>query len=276
MDVLSAVVKAFQLAEEMNASHNQFAKILQFGKEQFCKGCAEMESFNHLWPSSWQSAIKLLEKQGYTDPEDYYICLNSSHPCNYGVLKTPAEMCTLCGSSAPESAYIKYSYLPLRSKIKQWCSSSKFCQKMTAHWNEGKDHWLHSTGGYSVKKELWDGSRFAELSWFWDPLSEWTLPFVCSFCRSVTSAATLDELAICQNSNIIKIHCYKCHTRFDYVVRKAKGDPRNIALIGHWDGWQPFSSSSHGSGMYCINVWFLTLCIYNTIKRVCMFYLCYM
>ena len=20
----------------------------------------------------------------------------------------------------------------------------------------------------------------------------------------------------------------------------TKGDPRNIALIGHWDGWQPF------------------------------------
>ena len=31
----------------------------------------------------------------------------------------------------------------------------------------------------------------------------------------------------------------------------ACGDPRNIALIGHWDGWQPFGySGSQSCGKY--------------------------
>jgi len=258
------VLKAFQLAEDMDASQNQFVAILQFGKEQYCKGCPGMGNFNDLWPRSWQSAIKMLEKQGYSDPEQYYVCLNSSHPCNYSVLNTPTAACKFCDSPTCTSPYIKYSYLPLRNKIRLWCSSSIFCHKMMAHWNEGKDHWLHNAGGYSVKKELWDGSRFAELSWFWDPASEWTLPFLCPFCRSVTCAATIDELAIGQNSSNITIQCYKCHSRYDYVVRKAKGDPRNIALLGHWDGWQPFSSSSHSSGMY------ISLKLYSVLCVMCM------
>ena len=50
------------------------------------------------------------------------------------------------------------------------------CEKMIGHWKE-KAHWLqqeHSENdsnswGYSCKKEVWDGQRFAELSYFWDP-----------------------------------------------------------------------------------------------------------
>ena len=26
----------------------------------------------------------------------------------------------------------------------------------------------------------------------------------------------------------------------DHAPSFTKGNPRNIALIGHWDGWQPF------------------------------------
>ena len=35
-----------------------------------------------------------------------------------------------------------------------------------------------------------------------------------------------------------------------YLPKYANGDPRNVALIGHWDGWQPFSTSiKHSCGM---------------------------
>ena len=40
---------------------------------------------------------------------------------------------------------------------------------MTSHW-EQRDHWLppgRKTGcGYDIKREFWDGKRFAELSFF--------------------------------------------------------------------------------------------------------------
>ena len=224
-----------------------FLEILQYGKQQYFKGSVEAIKFDYLWPRSWQTAIKMLERQGYRDPENYFICLDNSHPCHYSILSSSTVSCKYCGNSS--STCIKYSYLPLRYKIKQWCSSPIFCEKMTAHCKE-KDHWLNSTD-YNIKKEIWDGSRFAELSWFWDPLCEWTLPVLCPFCRAVTSGSRVEELASQQNNMHITVHCHECHMRFDCEVRKANGDPRNIALIGHWDGWQPFSlTSKHSSGMY--------------------------
>ena len=90
--------------------------------------------------------------------------------------------------------------------------------------------------GYAIKRELWDGSRFSELSWFWDPHCEWTLPVCCPFCRAVISATTVNDVVSRCSSNSIKLQCLECHTRFDHDIRKAKGDPRNIALLGHWDG----------------------------------------
>ena len=45
------------------------------------------------------------------------------------------------------------------------------------------------------------------------------------------------------------LECQQCSNKFDYCVKVASGDPRNIALIGHWDAWQPFSTSAkHSSG----------------------------
>ena len=212
-----------------------------------CKGTTGAR-FEHLWPQSWQSAIKMLEDQGYQDAVDYFVCLSNSHPCTYDTFSGLKSTCRLCKS--PVSSCIRYSYMPLQQKIRQWCSSPRFCNKMTAHWRE-KDHWLNNAGGYAIKKELWDGSRFAELSWFWDPKSEWTLPVACPFCRSIINADTVDEVLSQLRSNHVRIQCSECHTKFDHEVRRARGDPRNIALIGHWDGWQPFSMTcKHSSGMH--------------------------
>ena len=131
MDVISGVLKAFQLAEELNTSQ-QFINILQFGKEQYHKG-TNGARFEHLWPQSWQSAVKLLENEGYQDAVDYFICLNIRHPCSYGIFSGTNSKCQFCESpifsgtnsmcqfcESPASSYIMYSYLPLRHKIRQW------------------------------------------------------------------------------------------------------------------------------------------------------------
>lgn len=36
--------------------------------------------------------------------------------------------------------------------------------------------------------EIWDGKRFAEISWFWDPNKRWLLPVCCGFCSQIVSA----------------------------------------------------------------------------------------
>lgn len=77
------------------------------------------------------------------------------------------------------------------TKIQQWCSDPEFCHKMLAHWRE-RDHWLDGNGWWP-RKELWDGSRFSDLSWFWNPDQEWLLPVKCPHCASVVGASQIQD-----------------------------------------------------------------------------------
>ena len=45
------------------------------------------------------------------------------------------------------------------------------------------------------------------------------------------------------------VTCLSCAVSFPHVIQKATGDPRNLAYILHWDGFQPFDGKyNHGSG----------------------------
>ena len=43
------------------------------------------------------------------------------------------------------------------------------------------------------------------------------------------------------DSSLKKLVCPSCHKHFEHKPANAYGDPRNIAYILHWDGFQPFS-----------------------------------
>ena len=184
----------------------------------------------NVWPRSWQAAIRMLERSGYNEPQDLYICLDSSHPCSFDVIKSQEGSCKYCAKKGSDG--IKYSYLPLRNKILQWCQDASFCVRMTAHWQE-KDHWISSsTINNRRRKELWDGQRFAESAWFWDPQCSWLLPTRCPLCSQVISSEFINGTS----GSVVSLICPACHKKFQHCVQSANGDPRNIALIGHWDG----------------------------------------
>ena len=47
----------------------------------------------------------------------------------------------------------------------------------------------------------------------------------------------------------MEISCTDCHTSFHHTPQYATGDPRNIAIVGHWDGFRPFrSTGKHSCG----------------------------
>ena len=53
--------------------------------------------------------------------------------------------------------------------------------------------------------------------------------------------------------------CPSCHKHFEHKPANAYGDPRNIAYILHWDGFQPFSGKdNHGCG--ALEVQIATMC----------------
>ena len=155
------------------------------------------------------------------------------------------------GIAKNQAAY----YLCLSDKIKRWCQDALFCEKMTTHWRE-KDHWLKPEHDKCFKKcEIWHGSRFAEFAWFLDPTAQWLLPALCPLRKHAVNSKDVDE-ACKQNMNAdgtVSMECTNCCNCFNHLPKSTRGDPRNIALIGHWDGWQPFSTSSkHSCGKYKI------------------------
>lgn len=120
------------------------------------------------------------------------------------------------------------------------------CDKMLGHW---KEHWITGVGPNFTLKQLWDGGRFNELKWFWDPEKEWLLPCKCNFCDNIFSADEIMEAL--EETGEFSLVCDECGTRQQQHPKFAHGDPRNVALIGHWDGWSPFGMpGKHSSGMY--------------------------
>ena len=122
------------------------------------------------------------------------------------------------------------------------------CMKMMKHW-KNKAEWLHCEEP-AFYSEVWHGERFRQLSWFWDPDSEWLLPCRCSSCHAVIGQQTvLSAVHQCRDENIaVHVTCDHCYEDNEIQASYAKGDPRNIALIGHWDGWQPFKTAAHSCG----------------------------
>ena len=158
--------------------------ILNFGTDMYCKGNADVLK---KWPKSWYACMTVLKEKGYKDPKTYYICINESHPTQWSILNHSTDACQYCGQPAARS--IEYHYISLADRIKRWCANKAFCEKMTAHWQQ-KKHWLYrscsSVQPYAYN-EIWDGLRFHELRWFWNPQERWLLPVRFPLCTETIS-----------------------------------------------------------------------------------------
>ena len=201
-----------------------------------------------MWPTTWTACIQILKNAGYKEPVTYYICLDRSHPNLWSTMTNPVDICQYC----EKAGLIPFHYLKLTNKVERWCSSEAFCHKMTAHWRQ-KERWINGCSNEEFN-EIWDGKRFSDLSWFWDPTKKWLLPVRCTICSSVVSADIISSIiphdhCSFEGLETYKVECPHCYAQFDHSPQYANGDPRNIALIGHWDGWQPFSTSiKHSCG----------------------------
>ena len=87
------------------------------------------------------------------------------------------------------------------------------------------------------------------VSWFWDPEQRWLIPVRCDFCAEVISASTINSVieSSAESTPEVTILCPHCFTEFQHLPQYTNGDPRNLALVVHWDGWQPFSTSNKHS-----------------------------
>ena len=243
--IVNSILDALELQLQLKLSNIGFDHILEWGKNVFLMG--HNEKFDHLWPTCWKEAEKLLHSVGYRDAKKYVICLDENHRCHYGIMSSENDLCPHCGKSGT----IPFYYLGLGPRVNLWASDPLFCKKMLSHWFE-RDHWILQESqdgwGFETKTEIWDGTRFAELQWFWNPEEQWKLPAQCPCCKGVISVANIESFPD-GNSGDKLVTCPFCRGSFAHKIELASGDPGNIAYILHWDGFQPFDAkNNHGSG----------------------------
>ena len=264
--VVKAVLEAVSIMDNSGASINTFEDILDYGKSMLFESISsdiDVDILLELWPKDWKAVQSLLEEQGYSDAKEYHICIcreeKEVRRCgktsvkyvysrNWSVMSSKDELCPHCGSRG----YIKYYYLGLSSKVKNWFKTKSVCRKMLCHWRE-KEHWLEQTSSWHIKKEFWDGQRWVDLQWFWNPNQTWLLPTRCANCKAVISAETI---ASCEKdeSGVSYVECSECLQTVPCEVKIANGSPLNLALIGHWDAWLPFKTGLRSCGSIEISI----------------------
>jgi len=119
--------------------------------------------------------------------------------------------CRHCGKSGT----IKYYCLGISDKIKI------MCEKMLAHWRN-KEAWISGTGENLALKEVFDGSHLNKLSWFWNPNSQWMLPYKCKYCGNVIS---LEEIkAFPEQDGVYSVVCEECGGKTNHALEFARGE----------------------------------------------------
>lgn len=173
-----------------------------------------------------------------------------SYTGKYSIMENKDDLCMNCG----KKHYLTYYYLGLNSKVKNWFRSKNLCEKMLSHWME-HDHWLGKTESWPLKREVWDGHRWVDLQWFWDPDKTWPLPSLCPSCGIPVSADHVSNSSPNGQAEGVKlVECPECLETYQHTMKFAKGNPLNLALIGHWDGWQLFGSSLRSCGSVEVSI----------------------
>lgn len=129
---------------------------------------------------------------------------------------------------------------------------------MLNHWQD-KNEWFNVDPNEDINLiELWHGSRFRELSYFWDSSKEILLPTHCTHCNSIVPTNFIASANKC-NDFQLSVVCPRCGKGFVTCPQTFKGDPRNQAIIIHMDGWNPHVSSAKHS-ITAINITHATMC----------------
>ena len=229
--IVTCIFEAIGLSVDAGASLSSFEDLLCYARRMYCRGKGVSEDnpdIEKIWPKDWRQARQYLVDSGYEDAKEYLICLNGSHEQHWDIMMSSTQKCRYCG----EAGTIKYYYLGLKAKVTQWTANPEMCSKMTAHLSE-REHWMNGRDcGWDMQHEVWDGTRFSGLAWFWDPDKAWCLPARCvrEECRNIMSAADILQ-APGQQNGMRELYCDQCCTRFLHQCKYANGDPRNVAHI---------------------------------------------
>lgn len=86
-------------------------------------------------------------------------------------------------------------YYVLGLQFSSWFLTEESCQRCLAHWN-AREKWfnLPCEQQPDIFSEIWHGSRFGDLSYFWDSSQETLLPQKCPLCAHIVPVSEISGL----------------------------------------------------------------------------------
>lgn len=175
---------------------------------------------------------------------------------------------------SPNSHVIPMVYIRIKDRLRRLFTNPYKCQQMLGHWHE-RHHWLQQDHRQpaDIMNEAWDGTEFRKFSFFFDPTQQYLLPQPCPNLKERRCIIPFSAQQIHNQYqrdiehhpdveiNRVNLQCTQCLQIVDVPYQLVTGNPRNILLQYHIDGYEPFSNSSkHGTDA-------MTLTILNMRKR---------
>ncbi|GAQ92479.1 hypothetical protein KFL_010240020 [Klebsormidium nitens] len=146
------------------------------------------------------------------------------------------------------------------------------CRSLLGAWSQ-KERWRGKgrEEAPEVQHEVWDGEVFREHSAFLDPEREFTLPLACERCNEerefycsrhlkLPSFVLVEESKWNEAEQVYEVVCERCggDMRASREELYIKGDPRNVPVMPHFDGFQ--ASSTTGRLAAILDFQPLTVC----------------
>ncbi|KAL3676262.1 hypothetical protein R1sor_026210 [Riccia sorocarpa] len=157
-----------------------------------------------------------------------------------------SERCTDDECRLMRKHMIPFDYLAIAGIIRNLCMSRTLSHSMLSMWR-ARERWISTdrdpAPSFSII-EWWDGTKAKEIAWFFDSHFEFELPVVCQSCYEVYQAHPIkceelsDEFNFSKDSQAYEFACSSCGDWICADRKTTKGDPRNIAIMGYWDGFQ--------------------------------------
>jgi len=188
---------------------------------------------------SWEAVLTFLKKLGYKRPKHYKVCCGATHV----TLISEKDDCPDCGKEWHKCV----DYFVLGLHLEDYFLNEETIRDHLEHWNK-REEWLNKEELNVNVKEVWHGTRFRELSYFWDADVETYLPVYCPNCETVISLKEMDDsvrpgLTL---DSPVPLSYPQCAFDFIHIAETMKGCALNQAFIFHEDGFNAFVQKSRG------------------------------
>ncbi|KAL3682742.1 hypothetical protein R1sor_000764 [Riccia sorocarpa] len=190
--------------------------------------------------------------------EEKCVCLNTPSSGLKRDYDSCSKRCTVEECRLMRKAMIPFDYISMSGLFRNLCNCRTLCEEMLSMWR-ARDRWIGYDGDLSPSypiREWWDGTKAKEVAWFFDANSSSPL-----FARHVT-----------RFTGLILKHAKSFQTKITSILKAkhtslrvpaadggltSSGDPRNLVIMGYWDGFQ-------SSTTVVRNTWIVGIKVLNT------------